>query len=263
MQMNRLFWSEQLRRYADFGLHTDAVKLGRNFKNESYVRIVLDILNTSKIILTVILLSLRSKATQNTSWSTLRLAMCHCSRFCWPWCRPTVPSWVTFWTTWRSRNCFGRRTACAPWPRVRPLTWRKTRRTTRHTGEVPFGSTSITWPWERCTTTPRWTAPTRTSPRKFTVSSGPTLWITFWSSTKWLVSYTNSTMIKRGRARAASRSLAGRRWSSSWWGRSIDFLNWLVIFVLFCQCFYIFCVRNKKFEMPLNLTVNLKIVYQI
>lgn len=40
MQMNRLFWSEQLRRYADFGLHTDAVKLGRNFKNESYVRMV-------------------------------------------------------------------------------------------------------------------------------------------------------------------------------------------------------------------------------
>lgn len=53
MQMNRLFWSEQLRRYADYGLHTDAVKLGRNFKNESYVRIVLDILNTSKIILTI------------------------------------------------------------------------------------------------------------------------------------------------------------------------------------------------------------------
>ncbi|CAB3367365.1 Hypothetical predicted protein [Cloeon dipterum] len=41
LQMNKLFWSESMRRYADFGLHTDAVKLGRKSKNDStFIRIV-------------------------------------------------------------------------------------------------------------------------------------------------------------------------------------------------------------------------------
>ncbi|XP_059484928.1 mannosyl-oligosaccharide glucosidase-like isoform X1 [Neocloeon triangulifer] len=35
--MNKLFWSGSMRRYADFGLHTDAVKLGRKSKNDSSI----------------------------------------------------------------------------------------------------------------------------------------------------------------------------------------------------------------------------------
>jgi len=50
--MNKLFWSESLRRYADYGLHTDSVKLGKKSKNDSsIIRFVRFKKNSAKVII--------------------------------------------------------------------------------------------------------------------------------------------------------------------------------------------------------------------